>query len=366
MIIDIHHHYVPERFIDAVRTDGARYNAVVYTDQPTGLLALTVGSTEEPPPRPLGRSFWAMEPGFYDLDRRLEDLDEMELDMAALSPSPLLYYYSADPDVGLEVAQLANDAIHEAATKYPDRFVPMGTVPLQDIDKALAELDRIVSEYGFTSVEIGGNVNGRNLDEPEFDAFFQRAAELDLLIYMHPVSNPAPDRLQRYYTENIIAFPVETAIFTASIIFGGTLKRYPDLKLCLAHGGGVTPSIIERWDHAWTVREECRVAIDESPSTYFNKLYFDDLVHGDKTLANLINMVGTSQILAGTDYIYDMGQYPPKARIDNANLDHDEREDIRWRTAARLLRMEDRFADAPAGEESRGGWRSWAGGDYRR
>lgn len=344
MLIDIHHHYVPQRFIDLARQEGEKYQAVVYRDGPTGLESLAVGMTEPPPDRPLGRSFFAMEPGMYDLARHVQDMEEMGLDMAALSVSPLLYYYFVEAGLGLEVAQIINDSIHEAAQQHPDRFVGLGTVPLQDVDASIAEMERCATEYGFTGVEIGGSVNGLDLDAPEFDAFFQRAEALDQLIFIHPVANPSPDRLTRYYTENCIAYPLESGICANSLINGGTLKRYPNIKICFAHGGGIAPSLIGRWDHTWEVREEAQVAIDEPPSTYFKKLYFDDLVHSETVLQGLVTIVGPERVVIGTDYNYDMGQYPPaEHRLDGVSLTTEERELIEHKTAARLLRIEDRI-----------------------
>lgn len=345
MLIDIHHHYVPQRFIDLARKDGERYQAVVYRDQGTGLEALAVGMTSPPPDRPVGRSLFAMDPGIYDLPTHLKEMSEMGLDMAALSVSPLLYYYFADAPLGAEVSRIVNDSIHEAAKDHPDRFIPMGTVPLQDVDAAIEELERCVKEYGFTAVEIGGSVNGKNLDEPEFDAFFQRAEALDLLIFIHPMANPSPDRLIRYYTENIIALPLESGICANSLIFGGVLERYPNIKICFAHGGGIIPGLIGRWDHGWEVRDEGKVVIDKPPSTYFKKLYFDDLVHSDDVLQALLTIAGPERVVIGTDYNYDMGQYPPaEHRLDRVALTTEQREMIEHKTAARLLRIEDRIA----------------------
>ena len=151
---------------------------------------------------------------------------------------------------------------------------------------AVAELERVVKDYGFTAVEIGASVNGRNYDEPEFDPFFQRAAELDVLIFVHPSSPPGPERMRRYYTQNIIGFPVETAICAAALIFGGVFARYPNIKVCLAHGGGMTSSLVGRWDHGWEARAEASQAIDRPPSEYLKLLYFDDLVHSDRPFLN--------------------------------------------------------------------------------
>jgi aminocarboxymuconate-semialdehyde decarboxylase len=252
---------------------------------------------------------------------------------------PGLFYYFADPDLGAEASAVLNDSIAQACRAYPERLIPMGNVPLQDIELAIAELERVVKEYAFTAVEIGASVNGRNYDEPEFDAFFRRAAELDVLIFVHPSSPPGREQLRRYYMQNTIGFPVETAICVSSLIFGGVFARYPNIKVCLAHGGGVAPSLVGRWDHGWEARAEASQAIDRPPSEYFASLYFDDLVHSDRILGHLIDIAGVDRVVVGTDYPFDMGDRTPAdtlARQALADSDHDL---IASETVSRLLRL---------------------------
>ena len=339
MKIDIHHHCIPRRLIDLVRRDPKRYQSLVYRDPGTGLEALAPGLTSPPKVAGPGRSVYAMDPGIYDLSVHIEEMEAMGLDMAALSVSPLLFYYSAEAALATEVAQICNDAIHDAAQKYPQQFVGMGTVPLQDVQAAISELERVVREYGFTAVEIGGSVNGRNFDEPEFEPFFSRAAELDVLLFVHPSGAPAPERLPRYYTSNTIGLPVESGICAASLIFGGTLQRYPNIKICFAHGGGIVPGLIGRWDHGWEVRAEAKAVIDRPPSTYFAQLYFDDLVHSDAVLRALLDISSAERVVLGTDYPYDMGERNPGAVLQRQNLPPEQRRMIESETAISLLRI---------------------------
>ncbi len=343
MLIDIHQHYIPQRFIDLVSRDSKHFQTAVYHDEATGLVGLAPGMTDPPAADNPARSIFLIDRGMADLSVRLEEITLMGLDMAALSVSPLVYYYFAEPTLGAEISRILNDGIHEVVTAYPDRFVGMGTVPLQDVAAAIAELERAVKEYGFTAIEIGGSVNGKGYDEPEFDAFFRRAEELDIFIFIHPLANPSPDRLTRYHTGNLIGFPVESGICAASLIFGGVLARYPNIKICFAHGGGILPGLIGRWDHGWEARSEAKVHIDKPPSTYFKQLYFDDLVHSDAVLRALLDISSADHIVVGTDYPYDMGERQPGAVIERQNLTPAQRQAMESGTAARLLRIEDRL-----------------------
>ncbi len=338
----MHHHYMPQSFLDAVRADSERYGSVVFTDPESGKTGFLPGASSVPAQGTREWNYAVVERGMNDIPLRLAEMEAMDLDMAALSISPALYQYHLDAAMGTEVTQMLNDAIHDAAKANPERFIAMGTVPLQDVGAAIQELERIVKDYGFSSIEIGGSVNGKNYDEPEFDAFFQRAAELDVLIFIHPVVMPAVERLQRYHTGNLIGFPVETGICAAALIFGGILKRYPNIKICLAHGGGIVPALIGRWDHGWEVRDEGKVAIDQPPSTYFKRLYFDDLVHSQDVLRALLNVAGADHVVIGTDYPYDMGERRPGDFLARQGLSPEDLRKIQYETAARLLRVEDR------------------------
>ncbi|MCL4231009.1 MAG: amidohydrolase family protein [Dehalococcoidia bacterium] len=339
MLIDIHHHYIPEQLINLVRQQSEHYQGVVYRDTATGLDALVLGVTS-PPAAVVGvRSPFAMEPRIFDLSLRLQDMTEMQLDMAALSVSPVLFNYSAPAVLGKETSEICNDAIYQAVRKHPRQFIGMGTIPMQDTRLAIDELERIVSEYGFPAIEIGGSVNGFNLDEPRFDPIFRRASELDVLVFVHPIAVPAAERLSRYYSNNLIGLPVETGICVASLIFGGVLERYPGIKVCLAHGGGIAPSLIGRWDHGWNVRAEAKVAISRPPSVYLRQLYFDNLVHSTSVLRALLGIVGPSQIIVGTDYPYDMGQRHPMDVLDALEAPKEVLQRIGSITASRLLKV---------------------------
>ena len=302
MLIDMHHHYIPERYLELVRQDGKHWQAAFYHDEALGKDSVVPGMTEPPPVGDVARGVFWMEPGIHDVPTRLGEMEEMGIDMAALSISPLLYYYFAAPELGEEVAQLLNDEIQAVAQAHPDRFVPMGTVPLQHVGRAIAEMERVVREYGFTAVEIGGSVQGRHFDEPEFDAFFRRAAELDLLLFIHPGVNPMPERLKRYHTGNVIGFPTETGVCAAALIYGGVLHRYPNIKVCLAHGGGIVPGLIGRWDHGWEVRAESQRQIDRPPSEYFKRQGWASVESEETPVGKTIEQIGDSNIVFSTDW----------------------------------------------------------------
>ena len=211
------------------------------------------------------------------VETRLRDMDKAGIDIQAISPSPQ-YYYWADPELGRETARLVNNRIAEIVAAHPDRFVGMGTVPLQAPELAVAELERLVKQLGLRGVEIGTNVAGAELSDERFRPFFAKAQELDILIFMHPAGFTHGQRLADHYFINVIGNPLDTTVAVSHLIFGGVLEAYPKLKICCAHGGGYAAAYSGRYDHAHAARTDCRRIIKHAPTSYLKKLYFDTIV----------------------------------------------------------------------------------------
>jgi aminocarboxymuconate-semialdehyde decarboxylase len=272
------------------------------------------------------------------IDEHIGDMDAMGVDIQAISPSPGQYYYWAEPELGLQAAQLVNDGMAEAVARHPDRLVGMGTVPLQSPELAVRELKRLTHDLGLRGVEISSNVDGRELADPEFRPFFAAAEELGVLVFMHPLGFTHGQRLSEHYFNNLIGNPLESTIAIGHLIFGGVLDDHPGLKLCIAHGGGYLPGYIGRMDHAFRAREDCRQYIRREPSTYLRQLYFDTLVFDRLQLNHLVEAYGAGHLMMGTDYPFDMSEPDPVGF--HAGLSEGDREKILGGTAARLLGLQ--------------------------
>jgi aminocarboxymuconate-semialdehyde decarboxylase len=269
---------------------------------------------------------------------RLRDMDKAGIDMQAISPSPQ-YYYWADPELGRETARLVNDRIAGIVAAHPDRFVGMGTVPLQSPALAIAELERMVKELGLRGVEIGTNVAGVELSDERFRPFFAKAQELDILIFMHPAGFTHGQRLADHYFINVIGNPLDTTVAVSHLIFGGVLDAYPKLKICLAHGGGYAAAYSGRFDHAHAARSDCRRLIKQRPTTYLKKLYFDTVVFAHHQLEYLTGLYGADHIILGTDYPYDMALPDAVKFVQTAKLAPADKAAILGGNAARLLKI---------------------------
>ena len=154
---------------------------------------------------------------------------------------------------------------------------------------------------------IGSNVQGKNLDDPALEPLWATAAELDALILIHPYNVAGADRLRSYYLNNLIGNPLDTTIAAACLVFGGVLERHPKLKVLLVHGGGFVPYQAGRWVHGWKVRPEPQVHLKQSPEPWIDRFYYDTILHAKPQLEFLVESVGASRVLLGSDYPYDMG-----------------------------------------------------------
>jgi aminocarboxymuconate-semialdehyde decarboxylase len=276
------------------------------------------------------------------IEVRLKDMDRMGIDVQAVSPAPFQCYYWTEPDFGLELSRIVNDRIAEIAAKWPERFVGLGTVPLQNAELAVAELERCIKDRGMRGVEIIPNVNGMDLTDPRLnlEKFFAKAQELDAAIFMHPLGFTQGDRLVDHYFNNVIGNPLETTVAVSHLIFSGVMERHPKLKVILAHAGGYLAHYWGRMDHAHRARADCHTAIKKAPSSYLKKFYFDTITFDEQMLGHMIERYGSDHVLLGTDYPYDMGEDDPVGLIAGVpRLSSADRQRIMGANAARLLNI---------------------------
>ena len=281
-------------------------------------------------------------PKLSTIEVRIADMDRMGIDIQAVCPAPQQTYYWTDPGLGLEVSRMINDRLAQIVATWPDRFVALGTVPLQNVGLAVAELERCVKQLGLRGVEINPNVAGRELTDPSLnlDRFFAKARELDIVIFMHPIGFTQGERLMDHYLNNLIGNPLDTTVGTSHLIFGGVMERHPGLKIVLPHAGGFLGHYWARMDHGWRARPDCRTIIKKAPTSYLKKFYFDTITFDPEMLRNLIDKFGAAQVLLGTDYPFDMGEEDPVGLINSVpRLPSAEKERIMGGNAVRLLKI---------------------------
>ena len=274
----------------------------------------------------------------YRPELRIQEMDNANVDIQVLSMMIPLARYDLDPSLGAGYSRIQNEAIAKVVEGHPDRFVGLATVPLQDPREAANELGRAMRDLGMKGVEIGSDVNGRNLDWPELWPFYTKAQELGAFILVHPGAPPGAERMQDYCLYNLLGYPLATSLALASLIFGGVLEDFPKLKFCFAHAGGFVPYQRGRLEHGYRVKAECRGKISKPPSEYLKLLYFDTVTHYQPALEYLIRTVGVDKVVLGSDYPFDVCDADPVKTVDLLqSISYVEKRKIWGENAARLL-----------------------------
>ncbi|OGP50069.1 MAG: hypothetical protein A2X89_12940 [Deltaproteobacteria bacterium GWD2_55_8] len=325
-IIDIHAHFYPQSYLKILAEEGESFGIRLDQTHPKETVIDMKGSR------------LSLGPAFTDLDLRLKEMKRQRVDIHALSLTrPMVYW--ADPELGLKLSQAMNDAMAEAHTAFPDRFVGLAVLPMQDIPSALEELERASRLPGIRGVYMGTNINGKDLSDPQYLPLFQRIEKLRLPVFLHPTQVIGPERLKPYFSYNLLGFPFDTAIAAAHLIFSGILDRFPRLSFCLPHAGGALPWLIGRMNRGHKITEECR-QMKHKPSTYLRRFTYDTISHDPGALLYLIRLVGADRVMIGSDYCFAIGYDRPVEVVTRlAALSRADQARILGSNAARLLKL---------------------------
>lgn len=322
MNVDLHFHHTPRFFLDELRGEN-----------PWGKLVVASGDELE---LRFGAIAMALGSEHWDVARTLAVMDEQRIDLAVMSPSPILFHTQWPADAVLALHRRVNDELAQIGRAHPKRIAPIGTVPLQDPAAAVREFERCMA-IGLHGIEIETHAAGKNLDDPTLRPLFAAAESLGALIFLHPLMVLGADRLRAHYLTNLLGNPTDTAVAIASLIFGGILDAHPDLKIVCAHGGGSAPALCGRWDHGSRVRPELS-HLKRLPSDALRQLHYDSLTHSPDTLELLVRAVGAERVVIGSDYPYDMGDPRAVEWIEKAPfLSAAQRELVLGQNALRLL-----------------------------
>ncbi|MBT8137222.1 MAG: amidohydrolase [Gammaproteobacteria bacterium] len=330
MRIDIHTHVLPENWPDLKERYG--YGGFVALEHKGPGCAHMLSD---------GKFFREVKQNTWDPAERLRECDETGVHVQVLSTVPIMFSYWARPEDTLDLSKLLNDHIAGLVSEQPKRFVGLGTVPMQDADLAIREMERCVNELGLAGIEIGTHVNGYNLDDPSLFPFFAAAAELGAAIFVHPWEMLGRDRMSRYWLPWLVGMPAETALSICSMIFGGVFERLPNLRIAFAHGGGSFPASLGRIEHGYNVRPDL-VAVNNTtnPREYLGRFVVDSLVHDPNVLDYMIKLMGAENIALGSDYPFPLGEHRPGAMIDAMALSKDVRARLLHGTALRWLNLD--------------------------
>ena len=337
MIVDIHAHYVSPQLIGEAARNGADYGVLIEQVAPDReRLSFTADGVRL-------RPFFAE---LCSLALRLPYLDAQAVDVQVVSTWTDMAGDQLPAKQGARWARLQNATLAADVAAAGSRFVAMGTLPMQDVSCALAELDHLVEHLGIRSVEIGTNINGRDLDHPELRPLWKRLADLEVFVLLHPPFKPVGlERAGDYFLNNLVSYPVDTTIAAARLIFSGILDELPGLTCCLAHGGGFLPYQIGRLDRGFAAHPACRQNLQRPPSEFLRAFYYDTLTHNLDALAYLSGMVGAARLLYGSDYPFEMLDESGPARVSAlTSISPAEIDDVLANNACRLFGLSERSA----------------------
>jgi aminocarboxymuconate-semialdehyde decarboxylase len=267
----------------------------------------------------------------WDAQVRIDEYKAFNTQVQVVCTIPVMFSYWAKPMDGLDVAKFLNDHIADLVQQYPKNYIGLGTLPMQDAELAVQELERC-KEIGLVGIQIGSNINDENLNEERFFPIFEACERLGMAVLVHPWNMMGEKSMQRYWLPWLVGMPAETTRAICSMIFGGIFERLPNLRVNFAHAGGSFLSTIGRIQHGFDCRPDL-VAIDNNiePKKYIGKFWVDSITHDALMLEYVLKMQGSKKITLGSDYPFPLGDLEIGKFIEDMNLDVEIQKDIFYR-----------------------------------
>lgn len=275
----------------------------------------------------------------WDADLRIEEYKKFNTQVQVVCTIPVMFSYWAKPLDCLALSQFLNDHIGKLIEKYPKQYIGLGTVPMQDAELSVKELERF-KKIGLVGLQIGSNINDENLNEERFFPIFEACEKLDLAVMVHPWNMMGEKNMQRYWLPWLVGMPAETSRAICSMIFGGIFEKLPKLRVMFAHAGGSFLPTIGRIQHGFDCRPDL-VAIDNNfnPRKYISQFWVDSITHDPLMLEYVLKLQGSNKVMLGSDYPFPLGDLEIGKFIDDMELSKKEKEDIYCNAALGWLNL---------------------------
>jgi aminocarboxymuconate-semialdehyde decarboxylase len=323
--IDFHNHFYPDAYIQELKRE--KGYASVSTDDHGRLLIHYTGD------------YNVVVGPHIDIEHRLRDMDQNDIDMQVLTlTTPGVERET--PERGVRLARLTNDGFAKITEKYPERFTALATLPLQDPEAAVEELERAVTELGLKGAMLLSNVNGKPLDREEFLPVFEKAVKLDVPMHIHPTSPINAGSMEDLRLVPMIGFGIDTSLSLIRLILSGVMKKLPDLKLVASHVGGIFPFLRGRIETCFNAYPECKVHIQEPPSTFLKRVWMDSIIYDNDVLMSALAFSGVGKMMLGTDHPHQITDIKNAVqRIRDLDIPETDKEKILGGNAGKLLKL---------------------------
>ncbi len=327
-VIDIHTHVVPASFPRSV-SNATGWPSMEPVDACHRNIVID------------GNVYRALSSKCWDVAERHVDMDAMGVAKQVLSPMPELFSYWLPVEAANDLLRYINDQLAEFVAASNNRLLAMAAVPLQDLDLAIAELTRAMTELGFIGVEVGSNINGVPIGSPHFDPFFAAAEALGAAIFVHAVRPAGMERLVGPKPlQQVLGYPTDIGLAAASMITANTLERFPRLRVAFSHGGGTLASLLPRLAEGVRVFPALKESIHEDVYTQARRFFYDTLVYDAPTLRHLVRVFGEERLIVGTDYPFNFHDRSPVERILQAVAEESVRDQLLSSNARKFLNLE--------------------------
>ena len=275
-----------------------------------------------------GKFFRRVEENCWDEDVRITDYQNFETQTQVVCTIPVMFSYWAKTEDCVELSRYLNDHIADLVHRYPKNYIGLATIPMQDQDAAIRELER-AKEIGMVGIQIGSNINDKNLSEDEFFPIFEACERLGMAVMIHPWQMMGFDSMEKYWLPWLVGMPAETSRAACSLIFGGVLERLPNLRVCFSHAGGSFLPTLGRVEHGFNCRPDL-VSIDNpvNPREYLGKFWVDCITHDIDALKYILNLQGSKRVCLGSDYPFPLGDLEIGKFIEDSDLSDETKTNI--------------------------------------